>query len=162
MTLAFGSWWRATGLRDSLPLSLGRTAGSDSSGVDAVPQSCEALKGAKVAAELLTLAVKGVVGGGIVVAFALIGEVLRPRAVAGVTSGAPSVAVASLAVTCLSTGVVSAANQSRAMVAGAVALVVGCLCGLDTFKRFGALRGSMLATIVWGVAAFGLWSVALR
>jgi hypothetical protein len=48
------------------------------------------------------------------------------------------------------------------MIAGAWALVVWCLCGLDTVKRFGALKGSVMATLVWGVVGIALWDVAIR
>jgi hypothetical protein len=113
-------------------------------------------------AKLSLLAVKGLVGGTVVVVFALVGEVVRPRAVAGVSSGAPSVAIGSLSVTAIASGAAAAASQSRGMIAGAAALVMWCLCGLDTFKRFGALRGSLLATLIWFAVAGGLWEVALR
>jgi hypothetical protein len=112
--------------------------------------------------ELLVLALKGLIGGTVVVVFAVIGEVLRPRGVAGVTSGAPSVAIASLGVTAVATGVAAAADQALGMIAGSCALVVWCLCGLDTVKRFGALKGSVMATLVWGVVGIALWDVAIR
>jgi uncharacterized membrane protein (GlpM family) len=108
------------------------------------------------------LALKGLVGGTVVVLFAVVGEVLRPRSVAGVTSGAPSVALASLAVTVAASGGFVAARQAHGMVVGAVALVVACLCGLDTLKRFGAVKGSVLAVVIWIGAACALWGTALR
>src|ERR1700712_1488799 len=103
------------------------------------------------------LALKGLVGGTVVVLFAVVGEVLRPRSVAGVTSAAPSVALASLAVTVVASGGVAAATQAHGMVAGAVALFVACLCGLDTLKRFGAVKGSILAVVIWLGTACALW-----
>ncbi len=111
--------------------------------------------------DLLIFGLKGVLGGLIVVLFSVVGEVLRPRSVAGVTSGAPSVAIASLSITALTMGAGAAASQSLGMIAGASALVVWCLCGLDTIKRFGALKGSILATLVWLGVACALWAVAL-
>ena len=44
------------------------------------------------------LVAKGAIGGAVVVLFSALGEVVKPRGLAGITSGAPSVAVASLAV----------------------------------------------------------------
>jgi hypothetical protein len=82
---------------------------------------------------------KGVVGGILVVLFALLGEIVRPRSLAGVTSGAPSVAAAGLLVTLLTSGVAMAWNLSLGMVSGAVALVTWCLVGVDSVKRFGGL-----------------------
>ena len=111
---------------------------------------------------VVLLLLKGLAGGALVVVFALIGEVVRPRVAAGLTSAAPSIALASLTVTAATTGTEGALQQSLGMVAGAVALVACCLCAIDTVKRFGALRGSALATVAWLVAAAGLWAVALR
>jgi hypothetical protein len=110
----------------------------------------------------LTIAIKGLAGGALVVLFALMGEVVRPRSLAGITSGAPSVAAAGLLVTVLTTGAISAWNQSLAMIAGAVGLVVWCLVATEAMKRFGGLKGSVAATTVWFIAAFSLWAVVLR
>lgn len=114
------------------------------------------------AVNLLTLGLKGLAGGTLVVFFALMGEVIRPRSIAGILSGAPSVASGSLAVTVLSTGVMSAWNQSLAMIAGGVGLLVWCLVAGDAVKRFGGVRGSLLATAVWFATAFSLWGIVLR
>jgi hypothetical protein len=113
-------------------------------------------------ADIGALVLKGLVGGTVVVLFAVVGEVLRPRSVAGVTSGAPSVALGSLAVTVVASGGAAAATQAHGMVAGAAALVVACLCGLDTLKRFGAVKGSVLAVLIWVGTACALWGAALR
>jgi hypothetical protein len=85
------------------------------------------------------LALKGLIGGAVVALFAVVGEVLRPRSVAGVTS-----------------------TQAHGMVAGAFALFVACLCGLDTLKRFGAAKGSVLAAAIWLGVACSLVRTALR
>ena len=105
---------------------------------------------------------KGFVGGILVVLFAFLGEVVRPRSLAGVTSGAPSVAAAGLLVTLLTSGVAMAWNLSLGMIAGAVALTTWCLVGVDAVKRFGGLKGSLAATAVWFTVAFALWAVVLR
>jgi hypothetical protein len=112
--------------------------------------------------QALVLFVKGLIGGCVVTAFSVIGAVMRPRKAAGITSGAPSVAIASLAVTSLATGAAAAATQALGMIAGAAALVMWCLCGLDAVKRFGARKGSALATVAWLGTSVGLWAAALR
>jgi hypothetical protein len=43
---------------------------------------------------VLSVVLKGLIGGTLVVAFALIGETVRPRGLAGITSAAPSIAAA--------------------------------------------------------------------
>jgi hypothetical protein len=111
---------------------------------------------------LLILVVKALIGGTVVVAFAAVGELLRPRGLAGIIAAAPSVALASLAVTSVATGGSAATAQATAMVAGAAALAVFCLVGIESVRRFGALRGSIAAMIPWFAVAFGLWAVVLR
>lgn len=111
---------------------------------------------------LLVFAAKAVVGGTVVCAFAAIGEFLRPRGLAGIFAAAPSVALASLAVTSAATGAGSAASQATAMAAGAGALAVYCLVGIESVKRFGGLQGSIAAMIPWLAVAIGLWAVVLR
>ncbi len=112
--------------------------------------------------DVVTILVKGFAGGVLVVLFALLGEVIRPRSLAGITSGAPSVAAAGLVVTLLSSGAMMAWNLSLGMIAGAMGLVAWCLVGADAVKRFGGIKGSLATTAVWFVVAFALWAVALR
>jgi hypothetical protein len=110
----------------------------------------------------LILAAKALAGGTLVCAFAAIGEFLRPRGLAGIFAAAPSVAIASLAVTSAASGAESAATQATAMVAGAAALATYCLVGIESVKRFGAMRGSIAAMVAWFAVAAGLWAVVLR
>lgn len=111
---------------------------------------------------ILIILIKALVGGTFVVAFAAIGEFLRPRGLAGMFAAAPSVALASLAVTVVATGVGSAATQAMAMVAGATAMTVYCLVGIEAVRRLGALRGAIAAYTAWFATAIGLWAVVLR
>ncbi len=112
--------------------------------------------------QVLIVIVKALAGGLMVVLFALIGEAVRPRSLAGITSAAPSVALASLIVTLAVSGVAAAQQLSLGMVAGASALVVWCLIGVEAVKRLGALRGSIATTGVWLLMALSLWAVFLR
>ena len=112
--------------------------------------------------QLVILAIKAVAGGTFVAAFALVGEVLRPRGLAGIFAAVPSVALASLAVTVVATGTGSASSQLLAMIAGAAALAVYCLLTIESVKRFGALWGSVTAMVAWFAVAVGLWVVVLR
>jgi hypothetical protein len=111
---------------------------------------------------LLIIAIKALVGGTVVVAFAALGELLRPRGLAGIFAAAPSIALGSLAVTVLVSGSGSAASQLTAMVAGAAALAVYCLVGSESVKRFGAPKGAVTAMTAWLGVAIGLWAVVLR
>jgi hypothetical protein len=112
--------------------------------------------------QLLLLGLKGVIAGVIVCLVALLSEVVRPPALAGIFSAAPSVALAGLAVTVISAGAVAAWNQSLGMIAGSVALVVYCLVGIEATRRFGALKGAVTSSAVWFATALSLWAVVLR
>ena len=106
--------------------------------------------------------IKALVGGTAVVAFAALGELLRPRGLAGILAAAPSVALASLAVTSAVTGSGSAAAQAVGMIAGAAGLVVASLLGIESVKRLGALRGSLAAVTVWLLVGASLGALFLR
>ena len=108
---------------------------------------------------LLLVAIKALAGGTLVLAFAAIGQLIKPRSLSGIFAAAPSVALASLAVTVLVSGPEPAARQLAGMVAGAAALAVYCLVGLESVKRFGAPKGALTAMTAWFGVAVALWAV---
>ena len=65
--------------------------------------------------------VRFIIGGAIVSVFAIIGDVLKPKSFAGLFGAAPSVALATLAMTILSDGSSYAAIEGRSMMAGGIA-----------------------------------------
>lgn len=111
---------------------------------------------------VLMLGIKALVGGAAVVAFAAVGQVVRPRGLGGIFAAAPSVAIASLAITAIVSGAGPAAAQATGMVEGAVALFVACLVGIEAVKRFGALRGALGLVGVWFTVALTLGALTLR
>jgi hypothetical protein len=68
--------------------------------------------------------VRFIAGGAIVSAFAIIGDVLKPKSFAGLFGAAPSVALATLAMTAVSDGSSYTAIEGRSMMAGAIAFFV--------------------------------------
>jgi hypothetical protein len=68
--------------------------------------------------------IRFMVGGVIVSAFAIIGDVLKPKSFAGLFGAAPSVALATLTLTVISDGSSYAATEGRSMMAGAIAFFV--------------------------------------
>jgi hypothetical protein len=64
------------------------------------------------------------VGGAVVSAFAILGDILRPKSFAGLFGAAPSVPLATLGIAIYQHGIGYAVLQSCAMMAGAVALGV--------------------------------------
>jgi uncharacterized membrane protein (GlpM family) len=104
------------------------------------------------------------VGGFIVSLFAVIGDVLRPRGFAGLFGAAPSVALATLALTVVAEGRAYAALEARSMIVGAAAFclyTVACVYFVGV-RRLKAPVMTFGLLALWGLSAFGLWSVFLR
>jgi hypothetical protein len=98
------------------------------------------------------------IGGLVVSAFAMLGDMLRPKSFAGLFGAAPSVALATLGIAVYQHGAGYAAVQGRAMMAGAVALAVYSVvvCHLLIRTRLRAAPATLLSLVVWLVVAFGL------
>jgi hypothetical protein len=102
------------------------------------------------------------VGGLVVSAFAMLGDVLRPKCFAGLFGAAPSVALATLGIALYRHGADYAAMQSQAMMAGAIALAAYSIvvCHLLVRARLAALTATLASLTVWLVIAFGLLTLA--
>lgn len=97
------------------------------------------------------------------VAFAIVTDVLKPKAFAGLFSAAPSVAIASLAVTAALMSADKAAQSALAMIAGAIAMIVFCLVAAVLEKRVGAIVGAGVAWVSWfATAAVVFWAVFVQ
>jgi hypothetical protein len=106
------------------------------------------------------LALRGLAGGALVVVFALIGEVVTPKAFSGLFSAAPSVAVASLAITIVAENDVKARQASTGMVIGGVAMAVCCVLAASAIPRIRSLWGSLAAWTGWVAVDLELyWAV---
>ena len=104
--------------------------------------------------------VRFLVGGIVVSAFAVLGDVLRPKSFAGLFGAAPSIALATLALTVSERGASFAAEEGRSMMAGAVALAAysRTVCLLLQRGCCHATAAALLGVPVWFVIAFGLGS----
>ena len=104
--------------------------------------------------------IRFLLGGAAVSAFALIGDVLRPKSFAGLFGAAPSVALVSLALAILSHGPSYVSIQAVSMLAGAIALFAFCLatCHLLKRTRLSAISATLLALPVWLAIAFSLYA----
>jgi hypothetical protein len=113
---------------------------------------------------LIDLVLRFLMGGIFVSTFALAGDVLKPRSFAGIFGAAPSVALATLALTIASQGADYASLECRSMVIGALALGAysWVLCRLLIRRRADALRASLYALLAWFLTAFGFWYGLLR
>jgi hypothetical protein len=99
--------------------------------------------------EVLPVIAKTVLGGVLVVAFAVLAQILEPKRFAGVFAAAPSVAIASLTVTVLGKGPSDARIACTGMAAGAMGFVVYCLIAPAAIRRWRPLRGSIVALVGW-------------
>jgi uncharacterized membrane protein (GlpM family) len=110
--------------------------------------------------ELGIVLAKGLVGGLLVAAFAVIGQSVRPKSFSGLFSAAPSIALAALAITSLTDGSSAARDQVLAMTFGAVGMVMYCVLAAVVIERSNALIGSTVAFVAWfGVAGFSYFLV---
>ena len=115
-----------------------------------------------MATELLVVGLRVVVAGALVCAFAMLGELVKPKRFAGIFSAAPSVALASLVVVLLSEGPGHIRLELEGMVAGAVAFVICTILGAFAIRRMGALRASLVEVGAWVVVAGGAYLLVLR
>jgi hypothetical protein len=110
------------------------------------------------------IVIRFLVGGAVISAFALIGDVLRPKSFAGLFGAAPSVALATLGLTVVSEGAIYTAIEARSMIAGAVALFIYASLVSRVMMRFGlkAVWVTLAAMPLWFVVAFGLLETERR
>jgi hypothetical protein len=100
-----------------------------------------------------------VLGGVIVSAFALVGEVVKPKTFAGIFGAAPSVALATLVLAFLTHGSAFASLESRSMMVGAVAFVAYSAASTALLKRrtLPVWAEAALNWLVWAAIALGGW-----
>ncbi|HVT77861.1 MAG TPA: DUF3147 family protein [Acidimicrobiales bacterium] len=102
---------------------------------------------------VVSVALRGLIAAVLVVAFSILGDTLEPKKFAGIFSGAPSVALASLAVVALMKGPRDVSDSLVGMVFGGVAFVVAACVGIVGYQRLRSLPNSVLIWLVWAVAA---------
>jgi hypothetical protein len=96
-------------------------------------------------------------GGIVVSAFAVLGDVLRPKSFAGLFGAAPSVALATLSLALWKEGGAYASIEGRSMILGSFALALYSLavCQLLMRARWPALAATTTAILLWLVLALG-------
>jgi len=108
------------------------------------------------------LGIRVVVGGALVVAFAMLGDMLKPKMFAGLFGAAPSVATASLLVSGLAMSASKDEKYATGMIAGAIGLVAYSAAAALAVKHLGAVTGSMVAWVAWLVPAAAVYWWFLR
>lgn len=110
------------------------------------------------------LIIRFILGGLIVSAFAVIGDLFRPKTFAGIFGAAPSVALVSLGLAFITKGSAHAGIEGRSMIVGGVALACYSFVVSRLLLRYkwNTIVATGLSWLVWFGVAFGLWSAFLR
>jgi len=110
------------------------------------------------------LVLRFLIGGAVVSAFALLGDLFKPKSFAGLFGAAPSVALATLALTLSLEGARYVATEARSMVVGAIAFLVyaSVVSWVMMHYKWRALPVTASSILLWFGVAFGLWCVCLR
>ena len=100
-------------------------------------------------------------GGLIVLAFAGLADVLRPKSFAGLFSAAPSVALATLTLAFIKHGSNYVAIEARSMAIGALAFALFgfIVCQLIMRLNWSGFSASAVALLFWFAAALGIEQV---
>jgi uncharacterized membrane protein (GlpM family) len=108
--------------------------------------------------------IRFLVGGTVVSALAVIGDLLKPKSFAGLFGAAPSVALATLGLTVATEGTSYAATEAHSMMAGAIAFTAyaSCVSWVMMRYRLNALLVTICSIPLWLGAAFGLWYIWLK
>ena len=104
------------------------------------------------------------IGGVVVSAFAVIGDLFKPKSFGGLFGAAPSVALATLALTVAKDGRSYAALEARSMLAEAFGLLLYALVvsRLLMHRQISAFTATMISMPVWFAVAFTVWVIFLR
>jgi len=92
-------------------------------------------------------------GGAIVSLFAFLGDVVRPKRFAGIFGGAPSVALATLALTAHKSGPLIASLEARSMILSSLGFVLYVYVAL---RLLATARGQTLLVALGGL---GVWAL---
>jgi Protein of unknown function (DUF3147) len=112
----------------------------------------------------MQLLLRFVIGGSIVSLFALAGDVLRPKSFAGLFGAAPSVALATLALTVWQSGSAVAAVEARSMTVAAGAFIAYAWVSARLMQRghWSSAAAGGLALAVWALGAAVAWLLLRR
>jgi uncharacterized membrane protein (GlpM family) len=110
------------------------------------------------------LLLRFLIGGAVVSLFSVLGDLVKPESLGGVFAAAPTIALATLALTMRQHGAQYVAMEGRSMVAGAVAFFVyACAVSFVLMRyRTKAMMTAVALMVVWFGTAAGMWAVWLR
>jgi hypothetical protein len=154
-------------LSRNLDVDIGRTNRENSHFIPPTSSEEELILSQKVHREKgsnMDYALRFLAGGLIVSAFAILGDLLRPKSFAGLFGAAPSVALATLTLALVEKTPSFIATEARSMVLGAIALLIYSFATCQLLARFrtSAVAATLSALAVWLFTAFGLEQLILR
>ena len=109
---------------------------------------------ALVISSIMELLWRFLLGGALVSLFALVGDVLRPKRFAGIFGGAPSIALATLALTTTKSGALTASLEARSMILSSLGFV------LYVYLAQRALATGRWSPMLVAVGGLGIWGFA--
>jgi len=94
--------------------------------------------------------------------FSALAEVFRPKSFAGLFGGAPSIALATLALTIAEKGKTYASIEAHFMICGAIAFCCYAMTACWILRRHKppALTTTLALLPIWFAVSFALWSAA--
>ncbi len=112
----------------------------------------------------MDLLIRTLIGGVVVSVFAILGDVIKPKSLAGTSAAAPAVALATLFLTLHAKGVTYTALECRSMLAGAAAYLIFAVVVSQVQMRYKpkAMVGAAAMLPLWAISAATLWAVWLR
>lgn len=110
------------------------------------------------------LLLRFLIGGLVVSAFAVLGDMLKPESLGGIFAAAPTIALATVVLTMHKHGAGYVAAEGRSMAAGAMAFFVyASAVGFVMMRRRPkAILAATALMPAWFAVAAGLWAVWLR
>jgi hypothetical protein len=108
--------------------------------------------------------IRFIIGGISVSTFALLGDLFKPKSFAGLFGAAPSVALATLALSVIVEGRDNAATQSTSMMLSSIALFFysSCISWIMMHRPMRTIWATILFLPVWVAVSFGLWAMLLK
>jgi uncharacterized membrane protein (GlpM family) len=105
-----------------------------------------------------------VIGGLVVIAFSILGDIFKPKSLGGIFAAAPTIALASLSLTAHQHGTTYVSLEARSMICGALAFFLyACAVSFILMRyRPRSLTAAAALSPLWFGATAALWAVCLR
>jgi hypothetical protein len=105
-----------------------------------------------------------IIGGLVVIAFSILGDIFKPKSLGGVFAAAPTIALASISLTAHQHGTAYVSLEARSMIAGALAFFFyACVVSFILMRyRPRSLTAAAVLSPLWFLVAFTLWAACLR